>query len=317
MEEALAHCQEAVLLSPAFAEAQNNLGNVLRELGRLDEAKTCYAEALRYAPRHAGARARLATLLRGKLPDEDVAALRRLLDDPHLSAAKRSALDFGLAHVLDARGAYAEAGEHLERANALGLSERRKRGQVYDPADHARFVATVISTCTPAFFHRVRHLGHDTQQPIFIVGLPRSGTTLIEQILAGHSQMFGAGELRLGLEDFQSLAGDAGNEAAAFEALGHLDLQTARRTAQQHLDRLDELAPSALRVADLEGVARRMVTWCGLEWEPGCLDFHQGKRPVRTASVTQVRQPIYTTSVARWKHYEHCLAPLFDRLIAW
>ena len=56
LEEALAHCQEAVLLSPAFAEAQNNLGNVLRELGRLDEAKTCYAEALRYAPRHAGAR---------------------------------------------------------------------------------------------------------------------------------------------------------------------------------------------------------------------------------------------------------------------
>ena len=86
----------------------------------------------------------------------------------------------------------------------------------------------MISTCTPAFFHRVRHLGHDTQQPIFIVGLPGSGTTLIEQILAGHSQMFGAGELRLGLEDFQSLAGDAGDEAAAFEALGHLDLQTAR-----------------------------------------------------------------------------------------
>jgi hypothetical protein len=67
-------------------------------------------------------------------------------------------------------------------------------------------------------------------------------------------------------------------------------------------------------VADLEGVARRLVAWCGLEWEPGCLAFHEGKRPVRTASVSQVRQPIYKRSVARWKHYEGSLGPLFDRL---
>jgi hypothetical protein len=61
-------------------------------------------------------------------------------------------------------------------------------------------------------------------------------------------------------------------------------------------------------------VARRLVAWCGLEWEPGCLRFHEGKRPVRTASVRQVRQPIYQRSVARWKHYEKPLGPLFDRL---
>ena len=67
-------------------------------------------------------------------------------------------------------------------------------------------------------------------------------------------------------------------------------------------------------VADLEGVARRLVAWCGLEWEPACLAFHEGKRPVRTASVIQVRQPIYTRSVARWKHYEKALGALFARL---
>ena len=74
-------------------------------------------------------------------------------------------------------------------------------------------------------------------------------------------------------------------------------------------------------VADLEGVARRLVAWCGLDWEPACLAFHEGKRPVRTASVTQVRQPIYSRSVARWKHYDRrwdpCLrswpAMAFDR----
>jgi hypothetical protein len=68
-------------------------------------------------------------------------------------------------------------------------------------------------------------------------------------------------------------------------------------------------------VADLEGVARRLVDWCGLEWEPGCLAFHEGKRPVRTASVSQVRQPIYTRSVARWKHYEKALETFFDTLV--
>jgi len=67
-------------------------------------------------------------------------------------------------------------------------------------------------------------------------------------------------------------------------------------------------------VADLEGVARRLVSWCGLEWGPACLSFHEGKRPVRTASVTQVRQPIYTRSVARWKNYEKSLGALFAKL---
>jgi Sulfotransferase family len=67
-------------------------------------------------------------------------------------------------------------------------------------------------------------------------------------------------------------------------------------------------------VADLEGVARRLVTWCGLDWEQACQAFHEGKRPVRTASVAQVRQPIYSRSVARWKHYEPTLGPLFAKL---
>jgi hypothetical protein len=67
-------------------------------------------------------------------------------------------------------------------------------------------------------------------------------------------------------------------------------------------------------VADLEGVARELVAWCGLAWEPSCLEFQRAKRPVRTASAVQVRQPIFSTSVGRWKHYEQALAPLFAGL---
>ena len=67
-------------------------------------------------------------------------------------------------------------------------------------------------------------------------------------------------------------------------------------------------------VADLEGVARRLVAWCGLEWEPRCLEFHRGKRVVRTASAVQVRQPVFRTSVGRWKHYEQTLALLLTAI---
>jgi hypothetical protein len=67
-------------------------------------------------------------------------------------------------------------------------------------------------------------------------------------------------------------------------------------------------------VANLEGMARKLVAWCGLEWDPSCLKFHQTKRLVKTASSAQVRQPVYRTSVERWKHYEQALGPLLTRL---
>jgi hypothetical protein len=67
-------------------------------------------------------------------------------------------------------------------------------------------------------------------------------------------------------------------------------------------------------VADLEGVARKLVTWCGLTWEPACLEFHKAKRPIRTASVVQARRPVFRTSVGRRKHYENALSGLFARL---
>jgi hypothetical protein len=249
----------------------------------------------------------------------------------------------------------------------------------------------------------------ETDQPVFIVGLPRSGTTLIEQILASHSQVFGAGELPYVAEAFDSLPRVMNRDMSAIECLAQLDRDDARCVAERHLERLREKIPKTIShtrvadfptrivdkmpdnylhlglitamfprariihcrrdlrdvavscwmtqfrqirwasdldhiaarfreyqslvrhwqrvlpapllevdyeetVADLEGVARRLVAGCGLEWQPACLAFHETRRPVRTASVRQVRQPIYTHSVARWKKYERPLASLFARL---
>jgi tetratricopeptide (TPR) repeat protein len=398
-EQAQERYRAALRLKPGLAAAHCNLGTVREELSDFEDAQRCFREALSHDQRHAGAWSQLATLLRGKLPEADLEAMRQLLADPYLSDGKRAVLHFGLAQVLDAGKNYDEAGEHLRQANALAIAQWRKRGQGYEPALHTEFVNRLVGTCTPAFFERVRSFGVQSERPIFIVGLPRSGTTLTEQVLASHSQVFGAGELQLARQDFEALMGDDVSVSRDFTNLSRIDAVTAERLANLHLDRLRALDAEAPRVADkmpdnylhlgllatlfprakyihcrrdlrdvavscwmtnfrhirwasdldyiadrfreyqrlmdhwrrvlpvpvlevdyeetvadLEGVARRLVSWCGLEWEPACLSFHEGKRPVRTASVTQVRQPIYTRSVARWKNYEKSLGALFAKL---
>jgi tetratricopeptide (TPR) repeat protein len=409
-EEAEKCYRTALRCKADFAPAHCNLGTLLEELNDLEEAEKCFRTALQHEPNHAGAMAQLATMLRSKLPDEDLAALRRLLDEPDMLDGKRAVLHFGLAQALDARKQYAEAAEHLRQGNALALAAWSKRGESYEGAKHAEFVSQMLATCSPALFERTRGLGLDSELPVFIVGLPRSGTTLIEQILASHSQVYGAGELRFAREDFESLPAAMKHQPdpltsiasePGLACLAKLDREVIQTVAQQHLDRLRALNGTALRivdkmpdnymylgmlavlfpkakfihcrrdlrdvavscwitnfrqirwandtdqilsrfreyqrlinhwrstlpvgvlevayedtVADLEGTARKLLSWCGLDWEPACLEFHQTERPVRTASVTQVRQPLYSRSVARWKHYEPALADLFAQLVS-
>ncbi len=430
LDEALACCRRALELKPEFAEAHSNLGNVLRDQGNLDDALACYRRALELKPdlatahgslgsaleekgdlqgaedsfraalRHnsqfAFAHYKLAELLGGRLRQEDLAAQRQLLEKTRLTDTQRLLLHFGLAQTLDARGEYAEAAGHLARGNSLQLSDWRRRGQEYDPRKYEFLVNQMIMVCTPDFFERVRGFGLESELPVFVVGLPRSGTSLIEQILASHSQVFGAGEIKLAADTMAALGGQGGESIVGLQRLNR---ETARRLASRHLERLRALNPAALRivdkmpdnylflgllaslfpraklihcrrdlrdvavscwmthfreirwtndpqhivsrfcdyqrimehwrkvlpvpllevdyeetVADLEAVARRLVSWCGLEWEPKCLEFHQAKRPVRTVSAVQVRQPVFRTSVGRWKNYAHALGSLFSQL---
>jgi hypothetical protein len=140
-----------------------------------------------------------------------------------------------LAQALDARGEYAEAAERLSRGNAMQRLEWRKRGQEYDPKEDELLVTRTIRVCTPDFFDRVRGFGLESEVPVFVMGLPRSGTTLIEQILASRSQVFGAGEITLGRETMAALGGEG---ADFIEGLRRLDRQTAVRLASRHLERL-------------------------------------------------------------------------------
>lgn len=396
LEQAIAGYRRVLELRPACAEAHYSLGIVREMMGDMAAAADCYRAATRHRGAMAPAQYKLATLLGGRLSEEEVSAQHRLLQRKDLTDEQRMYLHFGLAYVYDGRGEYAEAAQHLERGNSLQLSWWRSHGRVYDPIEQSAVIDRLIEICTPDFFRRTEGFGLPDETPVFVFGLPRSGTTLVEQILAAHSAVCGAGEIHLASETMNALASDTFNP---LEGLARLDRETARRVASQHLEKLQSLAPAAKRivdkspdnymllgplaclfprakfilcrrdlrdtavscwmthfkevrwandvqyiasrfraylrvteywrkvlpvpllevdyeetVTDLESAARKLVAWCGLPWEPACLDFHLAKRPVGTASSVQVRRPVYTTSVGRWRHYEQPLATLLSQI---
>jgi tetratricopeptide (TPR) repeat protein len=399
LEEARARYLAANERQPGSGAPLLNLGWLHELLGELDQAEVAFRDALRRQPNLPAPHGRLATLLRGKLPDEDRAALEARLADENLAPGPRARLLFGLAHVLDGRGDYTRAAECLTRANALTLELARGRHD-YSPAEHQRYVDDLVRAFDRGLLARLVGAGLETRQPVFVFGLPRSGTTLVEQVLASHSQIHGAGELRLARRSFDEIPTVMGQTVPPWDCLPLIGPVAVRRLAEQHLDRLTAIAPgpsprivdkmpenylylgllsvlfpratfihcrrdlrdvavscwmtdfSSIRwandfghiatrfhqyrrimdhwraamamsilevdyeetVDDLEGVARRLIAACGLEWEPACLEFHRTERPVRTASVTQVRQPVYRQSVARWKNYEPALAGMFAAL---
>ncbi len=400
-EEARKKFQEALALKADFAVALCNLGMVLAELGDLAGAEAAFWSARRHDPRNTTAAEELAILLKRRLPDDELDSICRMLSDPTIPATRHVPLHYGLAQAYDARGLHQKAASHLRQANDLRRSDLQRLGKSHDPARHSRFIDELVATFTPELFERTRGFGLDSDLPVFVFGLPRSGTTLIEQVLASHSRVFGAGELRFTHDSLEWLGGRVRNATNLRECMERLDRETAAHIAGQQLKRLRSLNDRAARIVDkmpdnflclgwisilfpraklihcrrdlrdvalscwmtrfrgmpwacdqdhmaayfadylrimnhwravlplgmlevsyeetvanLEGVARRLLAWCGLEWEPACLEFHRTNRPVRTASVAQVRQPLYSDSVGRWKRYEPYLGDLFARLPA-
>ncbi len=362
-------------------------------MGDLEGAETCYHSALGHDPRNAYAHLGLARILGRGLPPERLDALRSLLMEGGLAYADRALLHFALAQTLDARGEYAEAAEHLQQANALELSDSRRRGDAFDPNAAEQFVSRMMSVCKREYFDRTAGFGSQSEVPVFVVGLPRSGTTLVEQVLGAHSQVFAAGELQLAGSTLARLGGRDGD---VFEGLARLDDETARLLADQYLEKLRALAPAALRivdkmphnylylgllaclfprakfihcrrnlrdvavscwmthfnsirwtndprhiaaqfrcyrlimqhwrnvlphpflevdyeetVADLEGAARRLIAWCSLEWEPGCLEFHRRRtlsaRPAPSRSAGRSMRRRWADGKTTQNRWRSCL----------
>jgi Tfp pilus assembly protein PilF len=426
-------CRAAIEVDPAHAVAVHHLGAILVQEGRLDEARQWLIRAADIAPQNVVARRDLAVvcLFLGDLDAARAAFFQAVQLDPtagqllpttvqlfpadrfpaeakqligllerlaaeadQLSDVQQIDLFYGLGRARDAAGDHEAAFAAFARANAI-----KRKGLVYSIDDHEAVLRRTAECFDSALLQRLAGAGCLSERPIFIVGMPRSGTTLVEQIIGAHPQVSAGGEIlamlqivehskgpdglaypdwapRLEPADCQKVGetylsqlppprpGEARFTDKRLENVQNLglisvslpnapliwvrrdardcawscfstqflagqpwshDLEETGRywRAQDALmrhwsaalppGRLLEVPYEAL-VADLEGWARRIVAHCGLAWDPACLEFHMSRQAVRSASAAQVRQPIYDTSIGRWRAYERHLEPLLRRL---
>jgi len=388
--------RKALALAPDSAPAWNGLGKVLMSLGRFEEASDCFRRAVAMSPDKASFRRNLVSLGALQADPAEVDRLTALLNQPRLPAQERIEAGFALGKLLDDADRFDEAFTCFAQANALVKQTPAAQDGIFDGENLHRVVDRMIQGSHPAFFAQRHQWGEASDLPVFIAGMPRSGTTLVEQIAASHPAVFGAGELtdigriaeelaaeerraarqgwdaasiarasRAHVKHLRSLDGAAlriidkmpgnvfhlGLIAVLFPAArvifcrrdardtclscyfqrfpitGHLYTYDLAECGRQWLEtdrlidhwlkvlpvRMLEIRYESL-VADQEGQSRRLIDFLGLPWDPACLEFHRTERPVMTASVWQVRQPIYTRSVGRWRRYERHLAPLLDVL---
>lgn len=392
---ALEAYRRAVALAPNAAALRIGLGSCLTVLGDFAGAEDCFRQAMALDPQSVAAQTELARIGRETGDTDALHRLQAELADSLAPTRTRIAAGIAIGTQLDRQGDYDTAFAAFAAANRLIRADLIEDGERFDGAGLCRMVDWAISTFTPGLFDTVAGCGDPSDLPVFIVGMPRSGTTLVEQILASHLQVFGAGERKDVGRIIQDLNGggphrspetwdrDATRQAAAAQVallrdLGGDALRVTDKLPDNslHLGQIAMLFPRArvivcrrdlrdvclscyfqhfkapmvwttdqaelaLRarqidrllahwravlplpvlevqyerlVADLETESRRLVAFLGLDWDPACLDFHRTERPVLTASVWQVRQPVYGSSVGRWRHYQRHLGPLLEGL---
>jgi tetratricopeptide (TPR) repeat protein len=424
-DEALATARQAVSAAPDSSEALNAMGEAYQGLGQIDQALDAFAKAgaaSGFAAEKALVNRGVAMMERGSKADARTALEAALVafpqsasawmaisdikkfptGDPGLeqmeallrpggveSRADRLAMHFALGKAWMDAGEAEKAFAHLNAGN-----QAQRATFAYDSAATVRWLDSIPAAFPPALFKKMAKAGAPSEAPVFVIGMPRSGTTLVEQILASHPKVHGAGEL--------SMLHRLGDSQGSFPGMvANLTPEVARQLGEAYLAEIERLAPGSPRVvdkmpsnfimagliplilpqariihvrrdpvdtclsgytklfakeqlftydlkelgefhrayqglmdywrtvlppkrftevayedvvSDLEGQARRLIDFIGLEWDDACLSFDKTKRLVRTASVNQVREPIFKTSVGRWKPYAKQLEPLLEAL---
>lgn len=380
----------ALMSNPAYVPALLNLGNLCEQDGQRDAAWDWYAQALKLEPGNSMALARLPGLRTlGNSGDPLLAQLRAALAVPGRHPVELADIGFGLGKALDDVGCYDEAFAAYAAANA---ASRRATGPgvLYDAAAHERYINRLIQ----CFRSPPAADASGLQSPVFICGMFRSGSTLVEQVLAAHPGVTTGGELDLmpalaqrhvppdGDWSMLDRPGELASLARAYldavsTRLPDHGLVTDKRPDNfLHIGLIKTLFPSARIVhtvrnpldnclsvyflhlgrhmpyaldlldtahwygqherlmehwrslygdsihvvdydrfvADPERHTRALLDFCGLPWDPACLSFHTARRRVETASLWQVRQPLYQRSSGRWRHYANHLGPLREAL---
>lgn len=243
-DEAMAHYKKALAINPNYAEALNNLGNTFRTRGHFDQALEHYNRAIAIRPDYAEAHLHRSEIKRFQHGDPEFTALETLASSDALPEHKKIFIHFALAKALDDLGDYTRAFEQLRIGNDL----KRARIDYNEPAVLETFprIAEVFSR---EFLAQHQDTGDPSSLPIFVLGMPRSGSTLVEQILAGHPQIQAEGEL-LHLENIVGSL-SAGAPPVPFpECAPHLDSEALRQLGQEYLSRLPQASEGKLRIVD-------------------------------------------------------------------
>ena len=395
--EALESFETALTLKPDYIEAHNHYGVCLKSVGRLEEAREQFLKTIELNPWAFGCYANLADLEK-YTPDNPrfraMEAIMKDASDPTNEAYM--ALHFGLGKAYEDVGEYDKAFSHFQ----TGATMKRAKLK-YNEEEAFGFFDAIRETFNSNFFANPPFEGNPSEVPVFIVGMPRSGSTLIEQILSSYPQTCGAGEIKEfsrrltalrsrfpTLPKYPQIALKMNWDHYKIVADGYLSkLQSYSTEALKVTDKLltnyyfvgmlhiafpnakfihskrnpvdtclsaftklfkddmphsydfgelgryykkyeelmahweQMLPPGVIKtvvyenvVDDLEASARELVEFVGLPWDPACLSFHELRRPVKTASVVQVRQPVYRSSVEKWRSYGSRLQPLVDAL---
>jgi predicted Zn-dependent protease len=378
---------------PGQSGAHMNYGHTLKTIGRVDDAINEYRTSIGLRPATGEAYWSLANLKTFHFSDDDIENMRAQIVPEGGDPDDQAHLAFALGKALEDRQRFDESFRYYALGNAVRRQHHRFSAEI-NVVDTARQIRTLDRN----FFEERRGWGCRAPEPIFVVGLPRAGSTLLEQILASHSQVEGTAELpdiiamsrKLGKKSRKNPASDYPEVLATlseeqvcelgesymsttqvqrrgapffidkmpnnFHHIGliHLILPNAKIIdARRHpmagcfscfkqlfargqtftydltdlgryyrdyvalMDHWDTVLPGRVHrvqyeemVADSESEIRRLLEYCGLEFEEQCLRFYETERAVRTPSSEQVRRPIYKEGVEQWRHYEKHLEPL-------
>jgi tetratricopeptide (TPR) repeat protein len=397
-EDAEASFRSLIESYPADARLPLGYAHLLRTLGRTEESAALYRATLQRSPALGEAWWGLADLKSGVLGVDDIKTLKSMLGKGGLDINQALHMSFALGKALEDAGDYEASFRAYDQANRL-----TRRVRPYDADAAAQFIDRSIAFFDRAYFERTRGWGADTRAPIFVLGMPRAGSTLLEQMLASHSAIEGTAELPYIPQIAHELLAERWTDAPIPypEILLHLDRSGAERLGQKYLERasvhrrtdrpffidklndnwphiglihtilpnaiiidarreamacsfanfkqhfargrdfaysqqdiarqyrdyvrlvahFDEVLPGRVvrveherLVADPEGELRRVLDAMGLPFDPACLQFHENARPVRTASASQVRQPLNKRSGELWRHYRPWLGEMEQAL---
>ncbi len=394
-EKAVEYYEKAISVRPDYIEAYNNLGITLVELGRQSDAVSMYESAIRLKPNYAEAYHNLSIVK----PDQKyIPEIQKLLDRTGTSDEEAMRYHFALGNIYYNDNDYKNSFEHFRDANQLN-----RKKITYSAHEHSAYIDKLINIYTKKYFQEIREFGSGSEIPVFIIGMPRSGTTLLEQVLSTHPDIYGAGELAFFTHLEKNIEDETIGSVSYPECMVSCSNSVIKDYSEKYINELenvigsnrfviDKMPDNFLRlgliktlfpksriihckrnvfdvctsiyinyftegameyaydmqeigkycsdyirlmkhwhdvfesdiyeieyeelVTEQEKVTRHLIEFLGLEWNEKCLNFHENKRSVKTASNVQVRRPIYKSSIDNWKKYDQYLEPLIDILKA-